>query len=365
MLSHFETETILSEFPNIKLSYENITHKKVYNSDIILAIPEGIKCFAWFTTYNDKNVCLIMELADNNHIKNIKIVNSCFKSDLSYGTILYGSTFYYSKNVFFTIEDIFYYKGKNVSRNNWGEKFELFEKLMCEGIKQMSLNNSFLVFGLPVFSNKLDDFTSKLDNIKYRLDSVQFKSFNRANNFLYMSYKSFLTKDISNVPFIKPQYKSHHQNQTQNKNINFKPLFSVNNRFKPNNNNIKNKNKRDVVFHVKPDLQNDIYHIYVNNINESNYIYYDVAYIPDFLTSVMMNKLFRNIKENQNLDALEESDDEEEFENEKEDRFVNLEKHYNMVCLYNYKFKKWYPIKIANDNIKIITQNELSMFEKK
>jgi superfamily II DNA/RNA helicase len=42
-------------------------------------------------------------------------------------------------------------------------------------------------------------------------------------------------------------------------------------------------------------------------------MYYDVAFIPDYSTSVMMNKLFRNIKENQNLDALEESDDEEEF----------------------------------------------------
>ena len=35
-----------------------------------------------------------------------------------------------------------------------------------------------------------------------------------------------------------------------------------------------------------------------------------------------MNTLFRNIKENQNLDALEESDDEEEFENISLDKFV-------------------------------------------
>jgi hypothetical protein len=349
MLSHSETESVLSEFPNIKLSYENITHKKVYNADIILAIPEGRKCFAWFTTYYDRNVCLIMELADNKQIKTIKIVNACFKSDISHGTILFGSTFYYSHNVFFTIEDIFYYKGKNVSHNNWGEKFELFEKLMCEGIKQIAFNNSFLVFGLPIFSNKLDDFTSKLENIKYRLETVQFKSFKRANNFQYMSYKSFLIKDKPDRSFIL-------------KNANFNP----NDRIKPNSypsyNDI--KNKKDMVFRVQPDLQNDIYHLYVNNTNGDNLIYYDIAYIPNFTTSVMMNKLFRNIKENQNLDALEESDDEEEFENEKEDRFVNLEKHYNMVCLYNYKFKKWYPIKIAN-NMRIITQNELSMFEKK
>ena len=59
-----------------------------------------------------------------------------------------------------------------------------------------------------------------------------------------------------------------------------------------------------------------------------------------------MNKLFRNIKENINLDALEESDDEEEFQNEKLDRFVYLDKSYKMICGYNYKFKKWFPISV-------------------
>lgn len=355
MLSHTETESVLSEFPNVKLSYENITHNKVYNADIILAIPEGKKCFAWFTTYHDRNVCLIMELANNNQIKNIKIVNVCFKSDISYGTILYGSTFYYSHNIFFTIEDIFYYKGKNVSRNNWGEKFELFEKLMREDIKQISFNDSFVVFGLPIFSNKLDDFTSKLENIKYRLETIQFRSFKRANNFQYMPYKSFLTKDKPDGPFKNPNFKPNDRNER----------IKTNNYTYHNDNNI--KKIREFVFHLKPDLQNDIYHLYVNNSNndKDKLIYYDVAYIPNFTTSVMMNKLFRNIKENQNLDALEESDDEEEFENEKDDRFVNLEKYYNMVCLYNYKFKKWYPIKIADNNMRIVTQNELSVFEKK
>ena len=38
MLSEQEKEQILSELPNIKLSYENIIHKKVY-SDFVLAIP--------------------------------------------------------------------------------------------------------------------------------------------------------------------------------------------------------------------------------------------------------------------------------------------------------------------------------------
>ena len=57
-----------------------------------------------------------------------------------------------------------------------------------------------------------------------------------------------------------------------------------------------------------------------------------------------MNKLFRNIKENDNLDTLEESDDEEEFENISLDKYVDLNKKYIMKCEYNFSFKKWVPL---------------------
>ena len=59
-----------------------------------------------------------------------------------------------------------------------------------------------------------------------------------------------------------------------------------------------------------------------------------------------MNKLFRNIKENNNLDTLEESDEEEEFENIQIDKFVDLNKLFKMRCIFNYKFKKWIPVSV-------------------
>jgi hypothetical protein len=78
--------------------------------------------------------------------------------------------------------------------------------------------------------------------------------------------------------------------------------------------------------------------------------------IPDYNTSVMMNTLFRNIKENANLNALEESDDEDEFENEDICKFVYLDKMYKIVCKFNNKFKKWYPIKLADENAMITSE---------
>jgi hypothetical protein len=332
MLSNKDKETILSDFPNVKLSYENMTHNKVFNSDIILALPEGRKSFAWFTTHNDKNVCLIMELAENKQISNIKIVNTCFNSDLAYGTIFYGTTFYHQHNKFFTIEDIFYYKGNDISRHNWGQKFTLFKTILSKDMKQISLNNSFMVFGLPLLSNNLDDFIKRLEELKYKISTVQFRLFNRCNNSLFMYYTKFMEQKL-----LKPRIE-----------FTDRPKEKI---------VVTNIMKREVVFKIKPDIQNDIYYLYCLNNNKEEY--FDITLIPDFTTSVMMNKLFRKIKENENLDALEESDDEEEFENEKEDRFVYLDKTYNMVCLFNNKFKKWYPVRVAESNSEITNINKI------
>ena len=76
-----------------------------------------------------------------------------------------------------------------------------------------------------------------------------------------------------------------------------------------------------------------------------------------------MNALFRNIKENRNLDSLEESDDEGEFEDISEDKFVFLDKEIIMSCVYNYTFKRWTPLKKKSD--RICTFKEIKSMEKK
>jgi hypothetical protein len=92
---------------------------------------------------------------------------------------------------------------------------------------------------------------------------------------------------------------------------------------------------------VTPDVRPDTYHLTQMGVDLG------LACIPNFTCSVMMNRIFRIIKENDRLDALEESDDEEEFENSDPFKFVHLNKSVNMVCEYNRKFKKWVPVKVV------------------
>ena len=338
MLNHIDKQTILSDFPNIKLSYENISHKKVYNSDMILLIPEGKKCFAWFTYINDKPICLIMELGQHKNIVDIKYVNACFSNELSYGTIFYGTLLYHLNNRFFCIEDIFSFKGDSIERENWTYKMNKINQALKNDLKQVSYNNSFVVFGLPVICKTNEELENKIKNIKYKIDSIQYRLYNRINNYLFITYDNYINpKGIVVVnEYVRPQI----------------PVKLV------EKNVVKYPSKRECVFLIKPDIQNDIYYLYCldENLKEEQH---SIAHVPDYNTSVMMNKLFRIIKENKNLDALEESDDEEEFENEDISKFVHLDKSYKMVCQFNHKFKKWTPIKLANEENKIITSYEI------
>jgi hypothetical protein len=346
MLSDREIDLLLPEFPEIKLSYENITHKKVLNAEITIAIPEGTKCFAWFTHYKNKNVCLIMELNAKKNIISVKRVPCCFRSDISYGTILYGTIFLYSQTSFFTMEDIFYYKGQNVSHQTWIDKFVLFTKLMKHDIKQVAYNDSFIVFGMPLYSFKADDIENKVKTAPYKIETIQYRLYNKTGIYLYTPYETVINNKRSPVeqPADNPNVVI--TKQMPNKKVTpcqkTKPTKST--------------------FIVRPAIQNDIYYLYCKTNNNAEPKYYDVAHIPNFTSSVLMNKLFRNIKENDNLDRLEESDDEEEFENEKEDRFVHMDKTYNMACSYNFKFKKWCPLYVVKSNVSIITETELLGF---
>jgi hypothetical protein len=337
MLSQSKKENILDEFPDIKLSYENITYKKVYNSDYIVALPEGKKCFAWFTYYNDNPVCLIMELINNSQIVDIKIVNVCFSSELSYGTILYGISAYYLNNHFFYIQDIHSYKGKLFNKMNWGDKLIHINKMLRTDFKQVAYNKSFYVFGLPEICKNIEN----IEKIQYKVSAITFNSFTCVNNYLIMPYKDFMNTKERNT-----------NTKERNTNINERNTNERKERFERNNNN------KEIVFLVKSDFRDDIYHIFCLGDKP-----HGIINIPDCKTSIMMNSLFRNIKENKNLDTLEESDDEDEFQNEDICKFVNLDKTYKIVCKFNHRFKKWYPIKLADNHSNISTETEIKMYE--
>jgi hypothetical protein len=300
-----------------------------------------------------------MELTDGNQISDIKIANACFSNDLAYGTILYGTIVYQSSNRFFYIEDIFSYKGCDIAKTSWGDKLTKMNTMLKKDLKQVAYNNSFIVFGLPLLCKTNEELEKRMPSINYKINNIQFMLFKMYNKHISVPYKNYVEpiraasggERLNSVsqPILKtPATRENRESQQQHR--------------EPQQQNKVNLSrpspKAEIVFLVRPEIQDDIYHIYCLNPG-SKEEQHGIAHIPNFNTSVMMNKLFRNIKENHNLDALEESDDEDEFENDKSDKFVYLDKSYKMVCVYNPKFKKWCPVRVANNDARVVTLTEL------
>lgn len=99
---------------------------------------------------------------------------------------------------------------------------------------------------------------------------------------------------------------------------------------------------------AKPDPMTDIYHLFDDEK------YYGMAAIQTYKTSCAMNSIFRNIRENANVDLTEESDDDNElFENISSDKWLLPDKLRGVyiACSYNQSFAKWEPYFNHNEPI--------------
>jgi hypothetical protein len=308
MLSNYEKDVVIKKFLSysINLSYEYVTYKK--NSikyECFIAIPNGKKYFVWFTKIKNKNVCIFLEYFYNK-IMNVSIKNVSFHIP---DTIFYGTLFIKKNIKIFSIENIFYHRNKNVSFMNFHKKLSIIKNIF-QDIDRKIENNYYIYFGLPIMNTNLLSLLNTIRDLNH------------------------------NIYFIQCIHSMRH--------INIKYTEIKNEFFE----------KKNITFLIKPDIINDIYYLYYKHNNE--YVKYDVACIPNIKTSMQMNSLFRSIKENNNLDSLEESDDEEEFENTDIHKYVFINREIRMECEYHLKFKSWIPINITDKEI--ITWEELKSF---
>ena len=312
-LSQYEQEKLLKGFPRIELSYEKRLHKKVH-ADICITIQKGKKYFAWFKCFKKKNLCILLQIdKKHNSIEEIKINICGFDKILcaGRGTILYGTIFNVNKKKFFNIENIYYSKGYSFMHTNQHQKLKEIAYLMGNYIRQVYYLPNSVIFGTPLIDTNSYLLKNKIKDLPYELYAIQHR----------LLYKT--------RPFV-------------NEIIIFEPEIHK-------------------YFQIRATIINDIYNLYY--VNNSKIEKYEIACIPDYKTSVMMNSIFRNIKENTNLDTLEESDDDEEFENMALDKFVDLEKKVIMKCIYIKRFNSWKPIEISKN--KISPRREIICYKKK
>jgi len=315
MINDFEKDLLLKKLPDLELSYEKIIHKKVFDKiDYFLLIPQGVKSILWFTSYKDKYYCVTININKYNKLDNLNIYSACFNKELAKEiTIFIGYEFSIpnKNNKFFSITDILFYKGINYKNYLYEKKLKILINIFNNDIKQIYLNKNSLIIGLPVIIDNLKKLEEEKNNCIYNLGGIIY-----IQNHLASSY---------GISFY---------------NINI-PIHAT--------------------FHIKANIQMDIYDMYIYDNNKL--IFYDNLLINSYPNSVYMNSLFRNIKENKNLDLLEESDSDSDFENINEDKYVDLKKYINIKCKFNNKFKKWIPMEISKELV--INKKELYNILKK
>ena len=345
-----EKISITSRFPHnyVKLSYETVAPKKVLFSeyDVCVAIPYGKKAYIWYTYFSNQNVCFLFELNRENKMGEfISIISTNIPKDFELGTILSGILYEpeiteinTNSTTFrvFLMDDIHFYKGVCLQGYSFQNKSGFFKNVL---IQTQTFPLETIQLATPVFWKNIQDYCEKQNNllpihisVPYTVRYIQYRS----NHYILPHFNT----TIQNKPIWTPILSISRVFPTTSSSTEMidwkidiqKPIF-----------------RKNIFFWVSADIPFDLYKLYVKD-NNNTPILFQNALIHNYKTSIFMNGIFRKIRENSDIDFIEESDDEEDFEDIREDKFVDLEKKIIMECTFHSKFRKWIPISIISDN---------------
>jgi hypothetical protein len=367
----------LTSFPNTRLSYEATIHKNDNKSLVSGAykcfiLPKGKRCIAWVTEWNRTKIVAVIDILGTNrydgpltkvirrfHEENgwypgaVRIYDACIEQSLVYGTVFSGVLFRTSADYdksFFSIHTIHWYKGNPIPPVSLSGHVRMCERIFDEcDIRQVAYTKqNSLVFGLPILCHNEKDVYATLPELPYPVFAIQyrFENHTRVCQRLYHPGDEYARNE--EMVIIKPKYApapapaptpapvpAHAPAPAATRRLHVPPTDGM-------------LTNIQATFMVRPNIQNDIYELFVKNTSSrtNELVFHNFAHISSYKTSVMMNKLFRNIIENARLDAQEESEDEVEFENTDPDKYVSLHKEFIMVCQFHKRFCRWVPIQL-------------------
>ena len=399
ILNTSDSDTLLSGFPTTRLSYEvsihkNDTHHATTSRDYkYFILPKGRRCIAWATEWKSHRIFAFIDIDNMNnnrdrvqvrpfiqkfHQENgwypsrVRIIDACFDRTLVYGTVFAGIMFRntetaptHATNVqFFSIHTIYWYKANPVPPLTGCEYIRLCEEIFYNNqIRQVAYTKeNSVIFGLPVLCNTEQDAQSMVSQLPYETFAIQYRHMTNTNVFQKVILPTMAqTHAPTRAPAPAPAIVISRVSTTSTAMP--LPLVPASKRvFVPPQDEM--LTNIQMTFIVRPNIQNDIYELFVmsDHFHQREPIFHNFALIPSFKTSVMMNRLFRNITENERLDTMEESEDECDFENTELDKYVTLTKEYKMICRFNKRFCKWVPID-TNTKADVVTAQQVRQHE--
>jgi len=321
-------QNILKSFPVLTLAYEVVKTETLptfdHENQMSLTIPIGPKYFVWFSSApvasgKQRHGIYLLEWSRQKRISGGRFykvsMNQSMDISLFYNTVMYG-TWISSTNTF-VMEDLYYYKGQDVSVCWEKDKWQIIWTLMSsilplykfEIIIQVApINETTQIINSLFHHVQLRHLKQKASYVNYIMKPIPI---------LEPSTAISLSLSLS-LSFEKPCFKSFKKPQYQ-----LATVFKV----------------------VKDYTRMDIYKLYVYGPSKT-FLFYDYAMIPDTAISFYMKQWFREssiqYQRNQNLDYLEESDDED---NENKNEKCNKKESILLQCCFHTRFKKWIPVK--------------------
>ena len=414
VLNSQDVDSLLSNFPTTRLSYEASIHKNDHNPNPIsdytcFILPKGRRSIAWATEWRRDKIIAVIEIENTSRDRDrdrdrsispiirkfhqdngwlpgrVRILDACFDRSLVYGSVFGGVLFRLSEDrlsntpqsqsqshpqshpQYFSIHTIYWYKGNPIPPLTASGHIQLCEDIFADNnIRQVAYTKqNSVIFGLPVLCRTEQDAQNIARNLPYDTFAIQYRYFTHTRVFQQiLQDKPPVQNHIQAQP---PRIISNHAPAPAPAPVVSSSSSSAKRAFiQPSDEMLTNIQE---TFIVRPNIQNDIYELFVlpsataaSRGGRCEYVFHNFAHISGYKTSVMMNRMFRNITENERLDTMEESEDETEFENTEPDKYVTLTKEYRMTCRFNKRFCRWVPIELAPKN-DIITDNQVKQHE--
>lgn len=313
---------MLNRFPIFETMTYFINNQETINDEDVkpyyLEFPRGKRYYAWFTFLKNNDVCVFVDCKTNQYF-----YEKVSFSKLSLGTVLYGTLVEYKTTKMFIAENIFTFAGKIETNNLYMNKLSVLRNIFCH------YANEYFPKKTKIYMSNINEKPSQQNYVCIYPDTIC----SVVPPLPPVSFTHSKTKRTALPPPPPPPPSQHFVSKTKKTAHTAPPPAPT----------------APTTFCVKADIMEDIYHLYIPaSRNHGKMQYFNVALIPSYKTSIFMNRIFRKNKEHTNLDLLEESDDEEEFQNISYDKNVNTEKMVLMKCIYNTKFRRWVPVKICH-----------------
>lgn len=323
-------ETTTASFPPVELSYEKHLHRKV-PADVYSVLPKGKRAFLWFAREGRKNVARIVTANQRGRALDSVPVVLAFNDRLAAGTVLSGTRFRSGGSTYFCADDVLWDGGVNCSRRSVADRLLLLARVMSSIGRS---RHASIVVGTPVMAETYDEASRAADTLPYEVRGVQARR----------------TRGQGSIVGVYPPPAAQHRRDQGRGD-------------QGRGDQGRKDAERTEVFEVEAMIECDIYQL--KCLDGGELVSHGVAAVTTYDDSVAMNRIFRRIRENDNLDLLEESDDEETFENVRADKYVISNNRVLMECVYVPRFGRWRPVRQAPLSAHPATKATIERAEKK